>query len=273
MIAVINGFFLLIVWIPLAHFAGVRVFLCVLTPPPSAIIEVLECAANGELCWCLPSLSPTLSRVQHTALLPSLPRASQLTLLLRLSLSFFLPQTHGKCVHSKARTKRGLSVRAAAAVEWRRWRRRRRKGRLSMRAWLCTHIHTYVCIYVCVPHVSWLCSIIYIATGKLPGLGPNPNGKKPVRLFHTKFCSHTPRCILMYICTYICMFLEICACVAAEDLQWIYRFILWNEPGNIHTYIHMYKYIHAYTYVCMFVFMYVYIYVCVCINTHIQCTI
>lgn len=131
-------------------------------------------------------------------------QANSLSYYVSVFLSFSLTHmyTLGKCVHSKARTKRGLSVRAAA--EWRRWRRRRRKGRLSMRAWLWTHIHTYVCIYVCVPHVSWLCSIIYIATGKLPGLGPNPNGKKPVRLFHTKFCSHTPRCILMYICTYVC---------------------------------------------------------------------
>lgn len=158
--------------------------------------------SRWELPWCLPSLSTTLSRAQHTALFPPLPRTSQLTLLLFLCLfSFSLTHIHilGKCVHmyiaKRARSgaflndsvcRSGCCGCGMTTMTSTTTKRTLINARLAVYTSTHLHIHLHMCVYL-----SWLCSIVYIATGKLPGLGPNPNAGKPVRLCHTELGSHT----------------------------------------------------------------------------------
>lgn len=168
------------------------VSVCVyVTPPPATTIVVLKVRSKWRTSPC------TLARHYPPAGCPASNPVQANSLTHSHSLSHSLSLTHTRththtstcfdCAYIAKRARNGASltdslarsaVRAAAAAAAVR-RRRRRKGRLSMRTWLCIYVCMHVC--VCAPRVSRLCSIIYFAAAKLPGLEPNPSTGKPVR--------------------------------------------------------------------------------------------
>ena len=109
---------------------------------------------------------------------------------------------------------------------------------VCVRAYICTHMNMYICIYMYTHTLSWVicCPDLYICMN-----------------------IHICVCACIYICMYVYMYMYTCIYIC---IQWLGR--LQPRPTNMYTHV----YIHIRVCIHVYIYMYTYIYVHIYINMY-----